>query len=154
MAQSSNLGECRLIIIDEDTVHLSDDKTIFTITIDEPFAPGMFWDSVFDPPSPTKPKEKTDITITGSAKFMTIKMNDLTTQDLTLIYQVKESVKGNLKTSEEWAKKYTNKIVDPDGWDRENFEYSWYQELITREEFENRAARSTQTSRLWMDKND
>lgn len=50
------------------------------------------------------------------------------------------------KTSEEWSKSGILKgstILDPDGWDRRNFEYSWYQELITEKEFQHRASYST-----------
>lgn len=47
------------------------------------------------------------------------------------------------KTSEEWNKLYNIKILDPDGWDRKNFHYSWYKEKITKEEFHNRLLRST-----------
>lgn len=47
------------------------------------------------------------------------------------------------KTSEEWAKTYPMIIKDPDGWDRQNYEYSWYEELITEGEFAIRAAMST-----------
>jgi alpha-amylase/alpha-mannosidase (GH57 family) len=50
----------------------------------------------------------------------------------------------DLKTSEEWQSKYPHvKILDPDGWDRKNYQYSWYEELITREEFEKRMMMST-----------
>ena len=50
-----------------------------------------------------------------------------------------------LKTSEEWQKEFADqyRVLDPDGWDRRNYEYSWGKELITREEFEARAAMST-----------
>ena len=38
-------------------------------------------------------------------------------------------------TSQEWYSIiYPNKevvIMDPDGWDRQNFKYSWFEELIT-----------------------
>lgn len=47
-------------------------------------------------------------------------------------------------TSDMWQVIYTNpRIVDPDGWDRENFEYSWYIEEITLEEYAERALWST-----------
>lgn len=52
-------------------------------------------------------------------------------------------------TSEEWkAKLFANNevvIMDPDGWDRsaEGWEYSWYQEKITENEFMMRVMRST-----------
>lgn len=48
-----------------------------------------------------------------------------------------------LKTSAEWYDEYPLEIKDPDGWDRTNFQYSWYEELITFEEFDRRAMRST-----------
>lgn len=34
-------------------------------------------------------------------------------------------------------------ISDPDGWDRENWEYSFYKEKITKADFEQRLAAST-----------
>jgi hypothetical protein len=49
-----------------------------------------------------------------------------------------------LKTSKEWSLENPSmKILDPDGWDRKNFEYSFSQEKITHEEFLKRLARST-----------
>jgi len=46
------------------------------------------------------------------------------------------------KTSEKWhekfKKRYKCKILDPDGWDRSNLEYSWHKEKITWEEFQKR----------------
>ena len=48
------------------------------------------------------------------------------------------------KTSEEWQNLYPNvKVLDPDGWDRMNFQYSWYEELITFAEYEYRLMGST-----------
>tara|TARA_Y100001956_G_scaffold51641_1_gene50371 strand:- start:471 stop:650 length:180 start_codon:yes stop_codon:yes gene_type:complete len=48
------------------------------------------------------------------------------------------------KTSKEWQSDKPEKLVfDPDGWDRENFKYSWYEELITEEEYERRVSLST-----------
>jgi hypothetical protein len=49
----------------------------------------------------------------------------------------------NLKTSYEWVQELYFDIRDPDGWDRENFHYSWYEEKITKEEFFKRAMKST-----------
>jgi hypothetical protein len=34
-------------------------------------------------------------------------------------------------------------IYDPDGWDRSNYQYSFYEEEITKEEFNKRLAYST-----------
>jgi hypothetical protein len=51
-----------------------------------------------------------------------------------------------LLTSVEWCDKIGIEdgiILDPDGWDRTNFKYSFEQEKITREEFINRLAGST-----------
>jgi len=47
------------------------------------------------------------------------------------------------KTSEEWSKEYKTQVIDPDGWDRLNFVYSWYEEEITKKEFESRMFVST-----------
>lgn len=50
------------------------------------------------------------------------------------------------RTSEDWIgepefENYT--VLDPDGWDRKNFDYSWYAEMITKKEFNRRLAMST-----------
>lgn len=48
------------------------------------------------------------------------------------------------KTSEEWQKLYPEpKVLDPDGWDRTNFQHSWYEELITLEMYKDRLFQST-----------
>jgi hypothetical protein len=47
------------------------------------------------------------------------------------------------KVSAEWIKEYDVKILDPDGWDRENYDYSFNKEKITRMEFEHRLISST-----------
>lgn len=54
------------------------------------------------------------------------------------------SAEEELKTSEEWNKIY-NKIivVDPDGWDRKNFQSSWFEELISERTFTSRLLNST-----------
>ena len=49
----------------------------------------------------------------------------------------------DLKTSAEWEDLCIVKILDPDGWDRKNFEQSWFKEKITRKEFERRLTIST-----------
>jgi hypothetical protein len=53
--------------------------------------------------------------------------------------------RGMFKTSEDWKQElYPNLvIIDPDGWDRSNYEYSFCEEKITKEEFEQRLMRST-----------
>lgn len=49
-----------------------------------------------------------------------------------------------LKTSREWQQEHQEIIVyDPDGWDRLNFQHSWFEELITEEEWIKRAMNST-----------
>ncbi len=54
-----------------------------------------------------------------------------------------------LKTSDVWLKERNDKdgdqiiIYDPDGWDRMNYDYSFYQEKISAVEFENRLVGST-----------
>ena len=53
----------------------------------------------------------------------------------------------NMKTSKYWykliPKEYDLKIFDPDGWDRENYDYSFNEELITKKEFVVRVLNST-----------
>jgi len=48
-----------------------------------------------------------------------------------------------LKTSQEWMIETEVDVIDPDGWDRQNFFWSFFKEQITREEFERRLADST-----------
>ncbi len=51
---------------------------------------------------------------------------------------------SNLKTSQEWLKlKPLIMLLDPDGWNRTNFQYSFYEEKITQEEFDKRLSYST-----------
>ena len=48
------------------------------------------------------------------------------------------------KTSQDWQEFLPNpKVLDPDGWDRRNFQFSWYEELITFKEYKNRVFLST-----------
>mgnify|MGYP001612031644 CR=1 FL=1 len=42
------------------------------------------------------------------------------------------------KTSEQWQQQCEYIVIDPDGWDRKNFDFSWNMELITLEEFNRR----------------
>jgi len=60
---------------------------------------------------------------------------------------------GPIKTSEEWLKIYQDdkpnfKILDPDGWDRANYHYSFHVEKITNLEFINRLLISTVRNKL------
>jgi len=49
-----------------------------------------------------------------------------------------------LKTSAEWQERYPYpKVLDPDGWDRTNYDYSWNQEMISKKEYELRVSKST-----------
>ena len=55
----------------------------------------------------------------------------------------------NLKTSEQWQQQFPNvKVINPDGWDRKNFQYSWYEELITYDEYCQRVVVSTCSIKL------
>ena len=47
------------------------------------------------------------------------------------------------KTSAEWIKEVGYEILDPDGWDRNNYDYSFNKEKITMEEFQKRLSLST-----------
>lgn len=49
-----------------------------------------------------------------------------------------------MKTSNEWQLLYPEiKVLDPDGWDRQNFDFSWNEEKITYEEYIRRREQST-----------
>lgn len=50
-----------------------------------------------------------------------------------------------LKTSAEWSELDVSGIIvlDPDGWDRSNYQYSYYEEKITHDEYLNRRMFST-----------
>lgn len=51
---------------------------------------------------------------------------------------------GYKKTSEEWSRIFSKyRIIDPDGWDRDNLHYSFFKEKISLEEYNNRLIRST-----------
>lgn len=51
------------------------------------------------------------------------------------------------KTSQEWydelGKTENITIMDPDGWDRTNYKFSFTEELITQEKFNERLSQST-----------
>lgn len=49
------------------------------------------------------------------------------------------------KTSEQWQAELEMdvKVLDPDGWDRENYQYSFYEERITELEYRQRVAMSS-----------
>ena len=49
-----------------------------------------------------------------------------------------------LLTSHQWQQIHPDPVVmDPDGWDRQNYQFSWYEELITEEEYFVRVSTST-----------
>ena len=56
--------------------------------------------------------------------------------------------KETKKTSAEWIKEVGYEVLDPDGWDRANFDYSWNKEKITMAEFQRRLALSTVRRKL------
>lgn len=53
----------------------------------------------------------------------------------------------NLKTSDEWyseiPKEFKFAIMDPDGWDRKNYDFSFCEEKISKQEFLRRCSHST-----------
>jgi hypothetical protein len=52
--------------------------------------------------------------------------------------------KEELKTSHQWQLTYPDPVVmDPDGWDRKNYQYSWFEEKITLAEYNRRMLMST-----------
>lgn len=59
------------------------------------------------------------------------------------VYQLSHNLTA---TSEQWYNQlHPDKkliVMDPDGWDRQNYQYSWFEEKITREEFDNRLLHS------------
>ena len=62
-----------------------------------------------------------------------------------------------LKTSQDWFNDavvinghHLNKVLEPDGWDRKNYQYSWYEEKISFREFIRRCEISTC---VWRPKN-
>lgn len=57
--------------------------------------------------------------------------------------QIKKANEPILKTSKEWNSEDIFIVLDPDGWDRSNFKYSWFEELITKNEYDKRFVAST-----------
>lgn len=52
-------------------------------------------------------------------------------------------VKTLLLTSKEWCRRTNTTVLDPDGWDRTNYEYSFNEELISYFTFNLRKCSST-----------
>lgn len=56
---------------------------------------------------------------------------------------MKEMKQTSAKWYEEFMKTHKTRILDPDGWDRQNFTYSFHEELVTEAEFTIRLMWST-----------
>ena len=87
--------------------------------------------------------------IVGSGEFFWGGENRPKEQRELEVFEVEYVSEIGYKSSNEWAKLAFDSrglvILDPDGWDRRNYEYSFHQELISEEEFENRLLKSTST---------
>jgi hypothetical protein len=59
------------------------------------------------------------------------------------IVQLRKRNIDGVKTSKEWNEIFRYEILDPDGWDRKNFDFSFNEEKITQEEFSRRVCMST-----------
>jgi Straboviridae homing endonuclease len=58
--------------------------------------------------------------------------------------QPDNKIRTGKRTSEEWQKLHPEiKILDPDGWDRSNYQFSWFEELIEYDEYLQRVCEST-----------
>lgn len=53
------------------------------------------------------------------------------------------------RPSAEWAAMLGAEVLDPDGWDRKNFIFSWHEEEIDRAEFDRRYLASTADHRSY-----
>lgn len=66
---------------------------------------------------------------------------------MNLLIFIKLKALPKIKTSEEWLKTipecFNLKIIDPDGWDRTNYQYSFFEEKILFREFYDRLGKST-----------
>lgn len=52
--------------------------------------------------------------------------------------------RAELHTSQEWQTMFPDmKVLDPDGWDRKNYQFSWFEERITWNEYQMRLMNST-----------
>ena len=65
-----------------------------------------------------------------------------------LLHKSKKMSKEIKKTSAEWIKEVGYEVLDPDGWDRTNFDYSWNKEKIPMAEFNRRLSMSTVRRKL------
>lgn len=73
------------------------------------------------------------------------RLNSFTLPELIQVFKNVEKEFNNLyKTSKDWFELNPDiHIIDPDGWDRTNFDYSWGVEIITKEEYNSRVLNST-----------
>lgn len=55
-----------------------------------------------------------------------------------------------MMTSESWARLLGARVLDPDGWDRAHYSFSWYKEKIDQKEFDRRFAASTVDTRGYL----
>lgn len=60
-------------------------------------------------------------------------------------------MKDILRSSDEWYELIDSdmEIADPDGWDRGNMQYSWFEEKISLEEYTRRMLGSTLVPKGW-----
>lgn len=82
---------------------------------------------------------------TVNPKLINIKVEVLSKLHALRILEQKLQELATLKSTSEWLDIFgisAGCIIDPDGWDRSNFEASW-NERITEEEFKKRYSRST-----------
>jgi hypothetical protein len=63
--------------------------------------------------------------------------------DCKLRFDAERQVPAVLLTSEQWQTLFPVRVIDPDGWDRRNFNYSWSEERITLAEYKRRLVVST-----------
>lgn len=115
-------------------------------------------EKIYDAINESKPEQLSEnmwhipfMSIIDSSKLKSIKGIDITKEMIKIStamaartsYIVVGEEKEILKSSEDWQKLYPEiKVLDPDGWDRKNFENSW-NELISFKEYNNRIMYST-----------
>jgi len=71
---------------------------------------------------------------------------DIYVQSEATIHKIFEFINQFKKTSAQWREDYAlewEKILDPDWWDRKNYDFSFNQEKITYQEFMDRLSKST-----------
>lgn len=63
------------------------------------------------------------------------------------LMNVNRHEQSELRNSHEWIKEYGYRIIDFDGWNRDDFQFSYFEEKINRQEFERRLFLSTITKK-------